>query len=99
MQRLTTFDKVNRCYVMKPDVQQGLHIQKLGRYEDLEERGAEIGPEPAGTPIGAVPVDWLITEDGYPQCGRCKNIITRGLFTPYCPYCGSQMKILMEVEE
>ena len=95
MERLTKFDNVNKCYVMKPDVAQGDHIQRLGRYEDKEE---------AGTPIVAVPVDWLVTEDGYPQCGRCKMIITghgdtRGLFTPYCPYCGSQMKILMEVEE
>lgn len=95
MERLTKFDNVNKCYVMKPDVAQGDHIQRLGRYEDKEE---------AGTPIGAVPADWLVTEDGYPQCGRCKKIITghgdtRGLFTPYCPYCGSQMKILMEVEE
>ena len=93
MERLTKFDNVNKCYVMKPDVAQGDHIQRLGRYEDMEE---------AGTPIGAVPVDWLVTEDGYPQCGRCKKIVDFGRFTPftpYCPYCGSQMKILMEVEE
>lgn len=90
MERLTKFDNVNKCYVMRPDVAQGDHIQRLGRYEDKEE---------AGTPIGAVPVDWLVTEDGYPQCGRCKRIADLRRFTPYCPYCGSQMKILMEVEE
>lgn len=87
MERLTTFDNVNKCFVMKPDVQQGLHIQKLGRFEDLEERGAEIGPEPA---------EWEESEDGFPKCGACGH---KGGITPYCPWCGRKMKYLMIVEE
>lgn len=87
MERLTTFDNVNKCFVMKPDVQQGLHIQKLGRLEDLEERGAEIGLEPA---------EWEETADGYPKCGACGR---KGVPTPYCPWCGRRMKYLMIVEE
>lgn len=95
MERLTTFDNVNKCYVMKPDVQQGLHIQKLGRLEDLEERGAEIGPEPA---------EWEESEDGFPKCGACGHEIhvfgcNKAVVTPYCPWCGRKMKYLMIVEE
>lgn len=45
MSRLTQFNKINKCYVMRPDVEQGDHIQKLGRYEDLEDQLEDIKSE------------------------------------------------------
>ncbi len=42
MERLTRYEEIRGCYVMKPHVQQGLHIQKLGAYEDLEEELEDI---------------------------------------------------------
>ena len=37
MSRLTTFDKVRNCYVIKPDADQGMNIQKLGQLEDRDD--------------------------------------------------------------
>lgn len=35
--RLTQYDSVRSCYVMRPEARQGLHIQKLGQYESAAE--------------------------------------------------------------
>ncbi len=40
--RITKFDEFRGCYVIRPDGPQGQHIQKLGKYEDLEERIDDI---------------------------------------------------------
>lgn len=35
--RLTKYDDLRGVYVMRPDVELGEHIQRLGKYEDRDE--------------------------------------------------------------
>lgn len=37
MERITEYDEVRGCYVIKPEAPQGQHIQRLGMYEDRDE--------------------------------------------------------------
>lgn len=37
MERITEYDDVRHCYVIKPEALQGQHIQRLGMYEDRDE--------------------------------------------------------------
>ena len=37
MDRLTEYNRIAECYVMKPDAPQGQNIQRLGMYEDRDE--------------------------------------------------------------
>jgi len=41
-ERFTKFDEVRGCYVLKPDVYQGSHIQRLGKCEDIVSRLIEM---------------------------------------------------------
>ena len=36
-ERLTEYDPMRKIYLMKPDVAQGQHIQRLGYYEDRDD--------------------------------------------------------------
>ena len=41
-ERFTKFDEVRGCYVLKPNVYQGKHIQRLGRCEDIGSKLIEM---------------------------------------------------------
>lgn len=35
--RLTKYDEIRKCYVIRPDAKIGDNVQRLGRYEDRDE--------------------------------------------------------------
>ena len=69
MVRLTVWDKIHECYTIKPEVRQGLNIQKLGTLEDRDEARACVYTslhEPQCCNCG-----YLISDDNYTFCPWC----------------------------
>jgi len=89
MSTLTKFDKVNKCYVVKPNAPQGELIQKLGKLEH------EISTERVGRWEGISDGDY----DGVPVydewiCSECGYMISDDIPPQfnYCPKCGAEME-------
>ena len=70
MARLTEFDVVRNCYVIKPDAS-GNHIQKLGKLEDRDEANR---------------MEYTTTDNEYEyECGHCGSIVlSRDNFCSEC---------------
>lgn len=68
--RLTEWDSVHGCYVIKPDAS-GNHIQKLGKLEDRDEANR---------------MEYTTTDNEYEyECGHCSSIVlSRDNFCPCC---------------
>ena len=84
MERLTKFDSMRGCYVMKPEVEQGKHIQKLGEYEEKDE---------------ARLVDFFgdKSEECCADCPACGCLLVDGCIGlpenyNFCPACGQRLK-------
>lgn len=82
MERLTKFDTMRNCYVMRPDARQGDNIQRLGRYEDRDEV--------------CIPYFDHKDENGSVilRCGSCDRIVPEikdDLYS-FCPWCGQRLQ-------
>ena len=80
MERLTKYDKVRKCYVIKPDAKQGENIQRLGLYEDRDE---------------VMPLKDIWGEKFCPACDNARSILQISLDDPsfkFCPRCGQRLK-------
>ena len=80
MERLTKYDKVRKCYVIKPDAKQGENIQRLGLYEDRDE---------------VMPLKDIWGEKFCPACDTGRSIspeMVKDLRYKFCPYCGQRLK-------
>lgn len=84
MERLTKYDTVRNCYVIRPDAKQGEHIQRLGMYEDRDEVKE---PYVCGKMFSDYPVY---------RCPTCKKLVDEDLKFTFCPSCGQRLK---EVDE
>lgn len=82
MARLTKYDSVRNCYVMRPDAKQGEHIQRLGKYEDMEEGKELVEMGTHGYGDGTDPIMC---------CGWCMKPIEEPSFK-FCPYCGWKIR-------
>lgn len=77
VERLTEFDEVRQCYVIRPDAEQGEHIQRLGFYEDKDTvnvRNYGAGWDGEGL---------------QPECGCCGRPV--GFSYRFCPHCGQRV--------
>ena len=74
-ERLTQYDKLRNCYVMKPDAEQGKHIQRLGAYEDRDT--AERLEYPTDD------LEMIF------ECGHCGGEV--GHQYRFCPHCGGRL--------
>lgn len=75
--RLTEYDRVRKCYVIKPDAKMGQNIQKLGMYEDRDEP-RRIKYAESKSP------------DAEFECGACGADV--GCCYVFCPWCGQRLK-------
>lgn len=69
MERLTKFDAMRNCYVMRPDARQGDNIQRLGRYEDRDEARACVYT--SLHELQCCNCGYLIADDNYTFCPWC----------------------------
>lgn len=79
MVRLTRWDNLYKCYTIKPEVRQGLNIQKLGELEDRDEPNRlefRIKDE---------------TQDRYEyECGKCGCVVA--CMDNFCAACGQRLR-------
>ena len=82
MDRITEYDEVRHCYVIKPEAPQGQHIQRLGMYEDRDEAKKWI--------------QWTDDRMDYVKCPVCgygdEGEILMKETLGFCPSCGQRLK-------
>ena len=76
MERLTKFDAMRNCYVMRPDARQGDNIQRLGLYEDRDEVCVPYGD--SGKTVRCGRCKGIILE-------------IKGELYSFCPWCGQRL--------
>ena len=86
MATLTKYDKVNKCYVVKPNAPQGELIQKLGKLEHGGLTGYWIGVSDGEYEGSPVYDEWHCSE-----CGYVASDDDRPPQFNYCPECGCRI--------
>ena len=83
MQRLTQYDEMRHCYVIKPDAEQGQNIQRLGMYEDRDERKPVkiIGKKKEGCRAECPACDMVLAENNLQGARELE----------FCFHCGQKL--------